>query len=225
MSRGQNIILALAIIALNFTLIFYSGMEEYSLFSINAVFLVIIMIVEARLLFQFTNKETAYGEKHKENLFNLILVLLGFSPIITTFIIALEDNGFLQLPFIFIIVIMGLLVIYLVIAYTTVSITRESDRILGDYYWIRKREIKYQDIDEVYINKYVNAIVLKDVEGNKIYIDMMITDLHLILNELYRKVEKDMTKKLFTTLETFYKSALLKVNLEQLDAYTEKDSN
>lgn len=225
MSRTQNIIIVLLIIALNFSIIFLSGLEEYNIFLVNAALLLIIMIVEARLLFQFTSKDTNYGEKHKENRFNMFLVILGFAPIVTSFVIVMEYFEQLQMPIFIIGGVLIFLVIYLTIAYFTVSITRDHNGISCNYYWIRNKEIKYNEVEKVYINKVVNAIVLQDESGTKVYIDMMLIDLHVILNDIYNNVDKEKTEKLFKELKTFYKALLLKPNLEELDAYKDENSN
>lgn len=103
----------------------------------------------------------------------------------------------------------------------TVSIIRTETSIKGEYYTSRNREIRFDEIESVWINKIVNAIVIKDIHGTKIYIDMMLMDLQSILNDLYNKLDEEKTELVFAQLKKFYKGILLSSNLSELDAYKE----
>lgn len=151
----------------------------------------------------------------------IFLVICSFLPIVYHTYILVEEYQFIEFFFLLILGLVAVLVLYLGIAYMTVSIIRTETSIKGEYYTSRNREIRFDEIESVWINKIVNAIVIKDIHGTKIYIDMMLMDLQSILNDLYNKLDEEKTELVFAQLKKFYKGILLSSNLSELDAYKE----
>jgi len=170
--------------------------------------------------FQFEPIYLNKGEKHKENLLHIAILLL-----VLPFTVMAYSLEILETPGSYLVhggVI--LLALFAVVSYMIDYVIITEDGFEARYLTSPKaKSIKFEDIIEIKFNPWANFVnvITKD---DKIQLDIMLVDAQSLLNALSNNTPLEMHQVAFDSLGKFYSSLRINHNLIELDYFKKEES-
>lgn len=182
---------------------------------ITIPFFVFVMVMSGNVILAFGEKYVIQGEKHGEELINMITgVLPVVVPVVMLYTIDLLNGWYLYLIY----AVLGIMFIYFVPSFIISYVKILPDGLEGRYITqLKPVQIKYKDIKEVKLNPMTNTIVVRS-NDKKIYIDLTYMDVKQVLLTLQSNVNRSLTSKAYKELNDLYRQFFVKTNNEQLQS-------
>lgn len=192
-------------------------------FGLSVAMMIGVVFFSFRTFPQFSIKTVVKGEKHREDLLNVVIPFLYPVIMAVLFYSTTGINQDYELPIL--IVLTGLLLVGAILQYVSYYVVLEEDGITANQVRksplisFKKASIKYKDITNV--GFFYNLIVIRDHE-KAIYLKMGVVDMKNVLNTLSEYLSEELYKEAFDNLKGYFIKKKLQSNIDAINYYNNK---